>query len=315
MKILLTGGAGFIGSSLSDSLLKNGHDVVAIDNFDPFYSIDRKKKNLEFSNSFNGFKLQQVDIADKDNLFALLDDDFDMIVHLAAKAGVLPSIKDPIGYYRTNVTGTLNLLEFAKVRGIRKFVFASSSSVYGVNTNIPWSESDTSLVPISPYASSKIAGEHLGRVYSTLNDINFIGLRFFTVFGPRQRPDLAINKFTNLIHLGKSIPFYGDGSTRRDYTFIDDIVSGIIGAMDYNESKFEIFNLGNNFPVTLNELIQTIEKVVNKKAILDIMPFQPGDVPVTYSNIEKARKYLNFEPSTKLEEGISKFYTWYLENN
>ena len=307
MNILLTGCAGFIGSHTLEKLISKGHSVVGVDNFDPFYSRTVKNHNLANITSEN-FELIEGDLADLETYskinFINGENSFDAIIHLAAKAGVRPSIEDPLGYQRANVIATQNLLEFAKEHSIKQFVFASSSSVYGVNPNVPWKESDLVLQPISPYASTKVSCELMGHVYSKLFGIRFLGLRFFTVYGPRQRPDLAINKFMNLIRDGKPIPVFGDGSTRRDYTYIDDIVSGIIGALHYDQSNYEIFNLGNDETVTLSQMIETIESVLAKKAEIDRQPEQPGDVPQTWADIGKARDLLNFNPKTSFQEGI-----------
>jgi len=309
--ILLTGGAGFIGSHLSEKLLSLGYRVTSIDNFDNFYSSDIKKKNIEVSLSHGNFKFFKTDIRNTLDFREKLTDKYDILIHLAAKAGVLPSIQNPLAYAETNIVGTLNLLEFAKEKGIRKFLFGSSSSIYGVNINVPWSENDNVLKPISPYAATKVSGELLGQVYSSLYNIQFLALRFFTVFGPRQRPDLAIHKFTKMILNGTPIPFYGDGLSRRDYTYIADIVNGIIGAIEYEDSRYEIINLGNNNPVTLIDLVNTIELVVGKKAIINSLPNQAGDVPITYANIEKAQTLLDYKPTVKIKEGIEKFYDWF----
>ncbi len=236
---------------------------------------------------------------------------FDAIIHLAAKTGVRPSIGDPVGYQRANVIATQNLLEFAREERIRQFVFASSSSVYGVNPRVPWREDDHVLQPISPYASSKVSCELLGHVYSHLHGIRFLALRFFTVFGPRQRPDLAINKFVRLIEAGEPIPVFGDGSTRRDYTYVGDIVDGILGALYYDKTNFEVVNLGNDQTVTLSEMIATIEEVIGKKAIINRQPEQPGDVPQTWADVSKARQLLNYQPTTTFRDGIVKFYEWW----
>lgn len=307
MNILLTGCAGFIGSHTLEKLISNGHNVVGIDNFDPFYSRTVKNQNLANISSAN-FELIEGDLADLETYskinFINGENSFDAIIHLAAKAGVRPSIEDPLGYQRANVIATQNLLEFAKEHSIKQFVFASSSSVYGVNPNVPWKEDGAVLKPISPYASTKVSCELMGHVYSELFGIRFLGLRFFTVYGPRQRPDLAINKFMNLIRDGKPIPVFGDGSTRRDYTYIDDIVSGIMGALHYDLSNYELFNLGNDQTVTLSGMIETIESVIGKKAIIDRQPEQPGDVPQTWADIRKAKDLLNFNPKTSFQEGI-----------
>ncbi len=314
MNVLVTGGAGFIGSNLCNKLLQLGYFVTAIDNFDLFYAKEIKLKNISSLVGNPNFKFIELDISSKQKLNEGLNDTYEIVFHLAAKAGVLPSIKNPEEYLNVNITGTQNLLEFSKNKNIKKFIFASSSSVYGINSNTPWSENDNVLEPISPYAASKISGELIGKVYSHLYNIQFIALRFFTVYGPGQRPDLAIHKFTKMILEGKEIPFYGDGTTQRDYTYIDDIIDGIIATINYNKSPYEIINLGNNTPHSLFELVATIEKVTNKKALLNKLPMQQGDVPVTYANISKAQLLLNYAPKTSLVDGITKFYNW-IENN
>ncbi len=311
MNILVTGGAGFIGSHLVDRLLQSKkNNIVVVDNFDPFYDRKIKEKNVAEHLRSSRYKLIELDIAQPDTLDTLKDYDFDCIVHLAAKAGVRPSIEAPLDYQRVNVSGTMNLLEYARQKGIKQFVSASSSSVYGVNPNTPWRESDHVLKPISPYAATKVATELLGATYSHLHGIRFIGLRFFTVYGPRQRPDLAIHKFVKRIQKGETIDKYGDGSTSRDYTFVEDIVDGIIGAMTYQVSNYEIFNLGNKDSVTLNQLIEIIENKLGKKAKINQMPEQMGDVPVTYADIDKAREKLEYSPKVSIEEGISRFIDW-----
>lgn len=310
MNILLTGCAGFIGSHTLKKLLKENHKVIGVDNFDPFYPRVLKNQNLASIDS-NNFELIEGDLADLETYqkidFMNEGRPFDAIIHLAAKAGVRPSIEDPLGYQRANVIATQYLLEFAKKHSIHQFVFASSSSVYGVNPNVPWRENDLVLQPISPYASTKVSCELMGHVYSRLFGIRFLGLRFFTVYGPRQRPDLAINKFVRLINEGKPIPVFGDGTTRRDYTYIDDIISGIIGALHYYKSDYEIFNLGNDQTVTLSELIETIESAMDQKATIDRQPEQPGDVPQTWADISKARNILGYNPCTRIQEGISAY--------
>ena len=310
MNILLTGCAGFIGSHTLEMLLKNNHRVIGVDNFDPFYSRTVKNQNLSGADSVS-FDLVEADLADLDTYdkieFVNGNKSIDAIIHLAAKAGVRPSIEDPLGYQRANVIATQNLLEFAKEHSIKQFVFASSSSVYGVNPNVPWKESDLVLQPISPYASTKVSCELMGHVYSKLFGIRFLGLRFFTVYGPRQRPDLAINKFVRLIKKGKSIPVFGDGSTRRDYTYIDDIVSGIMGALNYDGSNYEIFNLGNDQTVTLTEMIEAIELKMGQKANIDKLPDQPGDVPQTWADINKAKTLLGYMPKISFSKGIEKY--------
>lgn len=314
MKILVTGGAGFIGSNLIDKLLEQGHWIVNIDNYDAFYPRSIKENNIKGHLTYNNYLFSETDITNEAELNVIFNSHkFDAIIHLAAKAGVRPSILNPSSYEATNVQGTLHLLENAKKHGIKKFLFASSSSVYGVNKNVPWSEDDLDLLPISPYAASKIAAEAYGKVYSNLYDIHFIALRFFTVFGPRQRPDLAIHKFFKLVHEKQPIPFFGDGSTSRDYTFVDDITDGIINAVHKkrNDACYEVFNLGNSNPVSLTELVNNIELVTGEKVALDKQPLQEGDVNRTYSKITKAEKLFNYKPKTELIEGLRLFNEWY----
>ena len=310
--VLITGGAGFIGSHLADTLLDMGWQVTVLDNLDPYYAVELKRENIAPHLSNPNYHFVEGDIQDS-QLVDTLTGSFDAIVHLAARAGVRPSIKDPIAYMDTNVKGTQNLLELARARGIKQFVFASSSSVYGVNPHTPWSESDYVLKPISPYAGSKVSGELLGHVYSHLYGIRFLALRFFTVFGPRQRPDLAINKFARKILKGEEIPVFGDGTTRRDYTFVRDIVWGIIGALNYEDSEYEIINLGAGRTISLAEMIGSIEEVLGKKAKINRLPEQPGDVPLTYADISKARELLGYNPQMEFIDGIRAFKDWYLE--
>lgn len=308
--IIVTGGAGFIGSHVVEYLLKNDYRVTVVDNYDSFYPKETKKKNLSAVINHPNLIFHELDIVDANAIDVHLTESYQAIIHLAAKAGVRPSIENPIAYQQTNVAGTQNLLEFARKKSIQQFVFASSSSVYGINKNIPWRESDGLLNPISPYASTKISGELLGHVYSHLYNIRFIGLRFFTVFGPRQRPDLAIHAFSKKILNEETIPFFGDGNTQRDYTFIDDIVQGIIGALNYDKTNYEIINLGNSHAVSLAELVSTLETVLDKKAIINKLPEQPGDVPITFSDISKAKDLINYLPTTSLKDGIVKFKEW-----
>ena len=308
-KILVTGAAGFIGSHTVETLLQKGHMVTGIDNFDPYYSRHNKKKNLETALSNPNFNFFELDILEE-QLANTLNTDFDAIIHLAAKAGVRNSIQNPDAYFNTNVDGMINLMEYARTQGIPKFIFSSSSSVYGVNDEIPWSEDINELKPISPYASSKIAAEVVGHTFSQLYDIQFIGLRLFTVFGPRQRPDLAIHKFIAKMMYGDTIELYGDGSTSRDYTFVHDIVQGIIQALHYEETKYEIFNLGSQHPYQLLDLIKGIENVTGIEAKVEHIEMQEGDVPKTYANIEKAKRLLGYEVKTSLEEGIQAFLDW-----
>jgi UDP-glucuronate 4-epimerase len=307
---LVTGGAGFIGSHLVDRLLASGWQVTVVDNFDPFYAPSLKWANTVPHRDHAAYRLVEADIRDADELARQLSGEFDVIVHLAAKAGVRPSIEDPLVYQEVNVRGTHNLLELARRRGIRQFVFASSSSVYGVNPNVPWCEDDGVLLPISPYASTKISGELLGHVYSRLFGIRFIGLRFFTVYGPRQRPDLAIRKFAERMLNGEAIPFFGDGTARRDYTYVDDTVDGILAAMRYDASPYEIINLGNNRAVTLAGLVQALEQVLGVKASLAHLPDQPGDVPQTCASVAKASRLLGYAPRVRLADGLEQFAAW-----
>ena len=282
-------------------------EVTVIDNFDPFYPESVKRAHIAAHLANERYTLVEANIGDPAAYEKFAGQSFDAIVHLAAKAGVRPSIEDPVGYQKANVEGTQQLLEFAKEQKITQFVFASSSSVYGNNKRQPWSEDDHVLLPISPYASTKVSGELLGHVYSHLYGIRFIGLRFFTVYGPRQRPDLAICKFVRLIKEGQTIPFFGDGSTARDYTFVADIVSGILGAISYSGSNYELINLGNDQTVTLSEMVTTIESALGKKANLDKQPAQPGDVEKTWANVEKAQRLLGYKPQVAFAEGIRRF--------
>ena len=313
---LITGGAGFIGNHLVRALLKEkGLRITIIDNFDPFYPRQIKLLNTE------GFeKHQQILLLDRNlddlssfELQKILPQNVDVIIHLAAKAGVRPSINNPLAYERTNILATQMLLDFAKANGVKQFVFASSSSVYGVNKNLPWKE-DERLQPISPYAMTKLSGEMAGHVFSSLYGIRFIALRFFTVYGPSQRPDLAIHKFVKSILKDQPITMYGDGSTSRDYTYVDDIIQGIRSAIAYDKSSFEIINLGNNYAVSLRELIESVEEVTGRKAIIDPQPEQAGDVPRTYADISKAKRLLNYQPSTQFKEGLKNFYDWFVKN-
>ena len=323
MNIILTGCAGFIGSHTCERLLADGHSVVGVDNLYPFYSRALKGANLDAiarrsESCDTPFELIEGDLSDPTTFqkikFQLGANKADAIIHLAAKAGVRPSIQDPVGYQQANVIATQNLLEFAREEAIQQFIFASSSSVYGVNPRVPWREDDAVLQPISPYASTKVSGELMGHVYSQLFGIRFLALRFFTVYGPRQRPDLAINKFVRRIEAGEPIPVFGDGSTRRDYTYVEDTVGGILAALNYRNSDYEVINLGNDHTVTLAEMIATIETVVGKKACIDRQPEQPGDVPQTWANISKARELLGYDPKTKFSDGVAGFHAWYKQS-
>lgn len=311
--ILVTGGAGFIGSHLVDRLIGEGDwRVTVVDDLNDFYSPEIKRSNIAAHLNGSEYKFVECDIRDADELKVVFDEgDFDVIVHLAARAGVRPSLKEPKLYVETNVNGTTNLLELAHEFGVRQFVFGSSSSVYGINSKVPFSEDDKIFQPISPYAATKAAGELLCHTYSHLYDIRTVCLRFFTVYGARQRPDLAIHKFTKLITEGRPIQVFGDGSTRRDYTYIDDIIQGVRASIDYDRSVHEVFNLGESETTELSRLIDLIENALGRKAVIDRQPMQPGDVPVTYADISKARRLLNYDPQTKIETGIPEFVRWY----
>ena len=310
MKALVTGSAGFIGSHLCERLLAEGNAVVGLDNLDDFYDPAVKRANMSKSMSCDEFQFVEGDIRDPRCIDDVLNSgDVDIVVHLAAKAGVRPSIEDPAGYQDVNITGTIVLLEGVKRYGVRKFVFASSSSIYGNNKKVPFSESDNVDFPISPYAATKKAGELICHTYSHLYDIDMTCLRFFTVYGPRQRPDLAIHKFCKLIEAGQAIPVFGDGSMMRDFTYIDDILDGVIAAMQ-RPCGYEIYNLGESRPVRLDELISRIEDALGKKAIIERLPNQPGDVNQTYADVSKAKKELGYEPATQIEVGLKRFVEW-----
>ena len=315
--ILVTGGAGFIGSHLVDRLLaENIWRVTVIDDFNDFYSPETKRRNLaaHFDNLL--FTAIEADIRRPDALDKIFErQKFDVIVHLAARAGVRPSLEQPVLYAETNINGTLNLLEAARKFGIKKFVFGSSSSVYGVNCKLPFGENDLVQTPISPYAATKIAGEALCHTYAHLYDIQTVCLRFFTVYGARQRPDLAIHKFANQIWREQPIQIFGDGTTRRDYTFIGDIINGVRAAIDYQETTFEIFNLGESETVELNELVNLLEQNLERRAVIEKCSMQPGDVPATFADIGKARRLLGYNPTTKINDGLKHFAKWFCDNN
>lgn len=314
MKVLITGAAGFIGSHLSEELLKQGHEVVGIDNFDSFYSREIKERNLLVAKENSNFHFIEMDITNADAFGQLNNEQFSVIYHLAANAGVRPSIEKPEKYVDTNIHGTLNILNYMRQCGTTKLVFASSSSIYGNNCEIPFVETANTDEPISPYAFSKKSCELLNYCYHQLYKLDIINLRFFTVYGPRQRPDLAIHKFIKLVSNGNSIEMYGDGSTARDYTYIDDIVKGVVSSGDYilnNNDVYEIVNIGNNSPVKLSELISAIKKVVGKDFPVIQKGEQMGDVDITYASVEKAKQLFGYAPDTQLEEGLTKFYDWY----
>lgn len=321
--IVVTGGAGFIGSHLSERLLKEGNKVIVIDNFNNFYNPQIKRNNveevkktcIENNISLENYKVYEGDIRDNEFLKEVFSNKIDSIMHLAAMAGVRPSIEDPSLYYDVNITGTVNLLEGCRQNNIKQFVFASSSSVYGNNKKVPFAESDRVDNPISPYAATKKSGELLCHTYHHLFDMNFACLRFFTVYGPRQRPDLAINKFTTLISKDKEIPFFGDGTTSRDYTYIEDIVNGIVASIKYvntDKKVFEIFNIGGDKTVSLIEMVETIEEVLGKKAKINRLPMQAGDVNRTCADISHSKETIGYNPQTTFKEGIKKFIDWKL---
>ena len=312
MKILVTGGAGFIGSHFAGRSLSLGHSVEVMDDFNEFYDPAIKRANVA---GFTGdVPIHEVDIRDGDAVQRVVaGGNFDCIVHLAARAGVRPSIRDPKLYLDTNITGTFHLLDAARQAGVQRFICASSSSVYGVLKTLPFREDLALTQTISPYAATKLAAEQLCSNYSHLHGIRTVSLRFFTVYGPRQRPDLAIHSFTRAILEGRPIAQFGDGSTRRDYTYIDDILGGIVASLSYEGPLCDVFNLGENQTTTLSELIALIENAVGKKAIIERKPEQPGDVPVTFADITKARALLGYDPRTKIAEGIPRFVEWFLD--
>jgi len=311
--LLVTGGAGFIGSHLVDRLLATDVTrITVVDDFNDFYEPSIKRENISEHLKDPRYSIHEVDIRDRAALAPLFaSTSFDCIVHLAARAGVRPSLSEPQLYTETNINGTLNLLELAHHHNVNQFVFGSSSSVYGINADVPFSEDDPIRQPISPYAATKAAGELLCHTYSHLYGLRCVCLRFFTVYGPRQRPDLAIHKFAKLITQRKPIPVFGDGTTRRDYTYIDDIIDGVMEAIHYNQNNYDIFNLGESRTVELNELISLLEKELDTNAIIDRQPPQPGDVPQTYADISKARARLNYNPKTQIEDGLRRFVEWF----
>jgi len=315
VNFLVTGGAGFIGSHVCERLLQAGHHVWAFDDLNAFYDPQLKRRNIrEIQTLARPFEFIQGDLTDNaalDELFGSVK--FDQIIHLAARAGVRPSLEEPALYQRVNVEGTVNVLEAARKRGVKKIIIASSSSVYGVNSKVPFAESDPIFAAISPYAASKLACEALGHVYHHVYGMDVTMLRFFTVYGPRQRPDLAIHKFAKLIDAGKPIPVFGDGSTARDYTYVSDTVDGVM-ACTQKEFGFEIFNLGESQTVTLSRLIEVLENALGKKAIINRQPAQPGDVPITFADVSKSRAKLGYNPHIKIEEGISLFIDWFHRN-
>ena len=314
---LVTGGAGFIGSSLADFLLKKDYKVVVIDNFCNFYDPSIKRNNVKDNLDNPNYKLYEIDLRCKSDVEKVFrENKIDVVIHLAAMAGVRPSIENPILYQEVNCIGTQNLLEVMKEYGVKNLVMASSSSVYGNNKKVPFKETDIVDYAISPYAATKKSNEVMTHVYHKLFNMNVIMLRFFTVYGPRQRPDLAINKFTRLMLNDEEVTMFGDGTTSRDYTYIDDIVSGIYSSINYvlnNNDVYEIVNLGNSSPISLKEMINTIAEVLDKEPKIKEMPMQQGDVNITYADISKAKEMLNYDPKTPFKEGIEKFVKWYKE--
>ena len=314
-RIVVTGGAGFIGSHLVDSLIDQGHNLICIDNFNDSYDPTIKLTNIARHQDNPRFTLAKQDIRNKEQILQIfLAYQPDIVIHLAARAGVRESLKDPFEYMEVNINGTLNVLNAAVASGAKKFIFGSSSSVYGINKKVPFSEEDPLLTPISPYAATKVAGEAICHAYAHLYQLSTVALRFFTVYGPRQRPDLAIHKFTRLMREQKEITMYGDGTSRRDYTYIADIIYGIEAAMEYQPTQcFEVFNLGNSQTTELKELISLLEQKLGQKALIDLRPPEPGDVPQTMADIKKARHLLRFEPKIPIVEGISLFIAWLYE--
>ncbi len=311
-KILVTGFAGFIGSHLTERLLSDGCTIIGIDDFNDYYNSKIKERNIFSFKDNKNFFFNKVDIRDKDSVNGIfVQHKPDIMIHLAARAGVRPSLQLPLLYEEVNVLGTLNLLEAARNNGCSKIIFGSSSSVYGECKNIPFKETELDLKPISPYGVSKLTGEKYCQAYNHLYKIPIICLRFFTVYGPRQRPDLAIHKFTKLIEEGKPVPVFGDGMYKRDFTYITEIIDGIISSINYNKTNFEIFNLGESHTTTVVDLVKLIESATGKKAVIDWQPLQAGDVPLTYADVSKAEKLLGYKPGTKPEDGIKKFVDWY----
>ncbi len=320
-RVFLTGGAGFIGSHLAEALLHRGARLFVADSLDDFYAPEWKRANLESLRRDGNFEFFEADICDVEAMGAAMTAARpEIVIHLAARAGVGPSLRQARLYERVNVAGTLNLLEICRDLRVPKFIFGSSSSVYGATSRAPFSEDQIELRPVSPYAATKLACELLCYTYAHLFELSVVCLRFFTVYGPRQRPDLAIHKFTALIEAGRAVPIYGDGSTGRDYTHVTDIVAGVLAALEYDPrahlppaggAPFEVFNLGNSHPIKLSELVAELERATGKKAILDLQPLQPGDVPLTWADISKSGRLLGYRPATPLAEGLRQFVAWY----
>jgi UDP-glucuronate 4-epimerase len=317
-RVLLTGGAGFIGSHVAEALLRRGSQLAIVDELNDFYSPQRKEENLAEVRRSGTFEFIQQDICDKAGLHDIFERFRpDVVVHLAARAGVRPSLDDPALYERVNIAGTLNLLDLSREFRVPMFIFGSSSSVYGIAERVPFAESNTELRPISPYAATKLSGEMLCFTYAYLYGLTAVCLRFFTVYGPRQRPDLAIHKFTRLLETERPLPIFGDGLSGRDYTYVEDIVAGVLASIECvpalgpGNSRFEIFNLGNSHPVRLGELVELLEKATGRKAVRQQLPEQPGDVPITWADISKAKRLLGYDPQTPIEKGLEQFVSWY----
>ena len=311
MKVLVTGGAGFIGSHVCDALLKRGDEVICVDNFNDYYDPKIKERNIKHNLSNHNFKLFRADILDFKQMGTIFEQEKpDKIIHLGARAGVRPSIDNPLLYEEVNIRGTLNLLELAKKFKVKNFIFASSSSVYGDRENGPFSETDNVNFPISPYAATKKAGEELGYTYHYLYGLNVSCLRFFTVYGPRGRPEMAPMKFTKLIDAGKEMEIYGDGTSKRDYTYVSDIVAGVLTALDKNFG-YEIFNLGNSNPIELNYFVSLLEKNLGKKARIKYGEKRQEEVEITFADLRKSEKMLGYKPKVKVEEGVKRLVKWY----
>lgn len=313
MRVLITGGAGFIGSHLAERLLSEGHEIACLDDFNDFYDPAFKRENAALLSKNSKFTLIEGDIRDAQKVKAAFKKKPDAVVHLAARAGVRPSLQQPLLYSDVNVSGTIQILEAMREAGVKKMIFASSSSVYGVNSKLPFSEEDPLLTPISPYAATKIAGEMLCRTYYQLYGIDSVCLRFFTVYGPRQRPEMAIYKFTQALLQEKEITVYGDGDTRRDYTYVADIIDGVCASMKAKPGV-HVYNLGDSQPVALRDLLSKLEEITGKKGKFKKMPVQAGDVPVTYANLAKSKKELGYSPKVLLDSGLEKFVRWYKES-
>jgi len=310
---LITGGAGFIGSHMVGCLLAEGWRIVALDNFDPLYDRTVKLRNLHDYTDCDRFSFLELDVRDRHGLEHRLTGAYDVIVHLAAKAGVGASLENPLEYQDVNIRGTQNLLDLARMWGVKQFIFASSSTVYGLNPRTPWSEEDLEVLPVSPYAVTKVCAEHLGRIYSYLYGIRFLALRLFSIYGPRQRPDLVIHRFARRIRCGKPVPVYGDGTTVRDYTFIEDAARGIRAAMDYEKSPFEVFNIGSSREVSLIEVVRALANVSGLAVRYDYCSRHSADVPRTLADIRKAKRLLGYEPATGFEDGLYKFWMWFAD--